>query len=235
MRERANWVWDEREPYRGCAETQKLKTKESLYRWWEKGEIVQAKALFFFKFHTQRRRLKQKTSLRLNDLKMPIIIYRGLEGLKRKGKGGGGPFPSGRFVEVQVVSISVRQRLIARACVHLCKAEADSEGGEAGGACGVVLHAVVPRMINDKWIFILLLLYYYINTRCVYFDKVLYDVYISIYFDALYCLQQFRINNIIEDWKAVIVNLIFCTKQQRNVFVVSYSWKCNTYTILINY
>ena len=67
--------------------------------------------------------------------------------------------------------------------------------------------------------------YYYINsTRCVYFDKVLYDVYISIYFDALYCLQQFRINNIvIEDWKAVIVNLIFCTKKQRNVFVVSYS------------
>ena len=64
---------------------------------------------------------------------------------------------------------------------------------------------------------------YYINTRCVYFDKVLYDVYISIYFDALYCLQQFRINNIIEDWKAVIVNLIFCTQKQRNVFVVSYS------------
>ena len=49
--------------------------------------------------------------------------------------------------------------------------------------------------------------YYYINsTRCVYFDKVLYDVYISIYFDALYCLQQFRINNIIEDF---FENLIF--------------------------
>ena len=147
MCERARQLSLRESRYRGCAEKTKTENERELYRWWEKGEIVQAKALFFFKFHTERRRLKQKTSLRLNDLKMPIIIYRGLEGLKGKRKGRARSFPFGSFRRSPGC---VHQRLIARACVHLCKAEADSEGGEAGGACGVVLHAVVPRMINDK-------------------------------------------------------------------------------------